>query len=502
MLDAGCWFRNQASSIKYQASSIEPHASRLAARASRTGISLLEVLISMFVLLFGLMGVAAVFPVGNHYAGRGDQYDRGAAMADAAFADLKARGILQPGVWLYAETPISPADVMLRNDWRLTQTSGQGIGQFNITPTASIGPGHAFVIDPMGIAAKKAVNTTPNGLDVFPYARFDSTTPDGLSKGGSNQPGASNTDTPSEWRDPPGTPKPAILTGARWPLRRVTLPSDNVLAPTMSPAVAASICALHDDLGAELPEEGDRPGMQRWRTIDRNPQNGNANNTPDNPVDDTALTRSYGGNYTWLATVVPTTRGGRDAFQPAHARYGSELYDVSVAVFYKRVAEPSADTERAINAQLKVGGELIIYSQPPTGNSGLTAVDVVDAAVRDIRPGQWIALAGVHPTTGQCLLKWYRLLSLDDETIEVPAAGTLLNVAGLVGVRRAMLEGPDWPAPITQAEINAQTITNLRAILLPGVIGVSTQTLPLEDRSRTNTMPNGMNAQTPVGMMF
>src|SRR5688572_8247857 len=37
-------------------------------RLRRPGISLLEVLISMFVLLFGLMGVAAVFPVGNHFA--------------------------------------------------------------------------------------------------------------------------------------------------------------------------------------------------------------------------------------------------------------------------------------------------------------------------------------------------------------------------------------------------------------------------------------------------
>ena len=33
--------------------------------ALRHGISLMEVLISMFVLLFGLMGVAAIFPVGN-----------------------------------------------------------------------------------------------------------------------------------------------------------------------------------------------------------------------------------------------------------------------------------------------------------------------------------------------------------------------------------------------------------------------------------------------------
>src|SRR5215207_700910 len=71
--------------------------------AARRGISLLEVLISMFVLLFGLMGVASIFPVGNHYAGKGEQYDRGAALADQAFADIKARGMLNPSAWIYPD---------------------------------------------------------------------------------------------------------------------------------------------------------------------------------------------------------------------------------------------------------------------------------------------------------------------------------------------------------------------------------------------------------------
>src|SRR5688500_17450233 len=130
-------------------------------RTLRSGISLLEVLISMFVLLFGLMGVAAVFPVGNHYAGRGDQYDRGAAMADAAFADLKARGILQPGAWLYAERWDKGA--FAENTWRVTQTGVTAPGHFNMGPGSSMGPGHAFVIDPMGIAAKKAATTRDVG---------------------------------------------------------------------------------------------------------------------------------------------------------------------------------------------------------------------------------------------------------------------------------------------------------------------------------------------------
>ena len=47
----------------------------------RNGISLMEVLISMFVMLFGLMGVAAIFPVGNYYVVEGEKHDLGSLLA-------------------------------------------------------------------------------------------------------------------------------------------------------------------------------------------------------------------------------------------------------------------------------------------------------------------------------------------------------------------------------------------------------------------------------------
>ena len=62
------------------------------ARASRTGISLIEILISMFVLLFGLMGVAAIFPVGSHYTVEGEKFDFGSNLARNAFEELRTRG--------------------------------------------------------------------------------------------------------------------------------------------------------------------------------------------------------------------------------------------------------------------------------------------------------------------------------------------------------------------------------------------------------------------------
>ena len=412
--------------------------------ADLRGISLLEVLISMFVLLFGLMGVAAIFPVGNHYAGRGEQFDRGASLAEAGFADLKARGMLKPEAWYYASKPnaddqlnVTPAPVI-----RPT------FADFNVPFGSNNGPGYAFVVDPMSTALgvyDPAAPITAN-LDYFPYIHLiNASTPDG----------AVNTLMPSAWQ--PSGSNPGLV-GEKWPLRRVTLAQS--AGTLLTPRVAETIFRLRDDVTNELPKENDRPGIQRWATDP-------AGYPADQPWNHTLLARSYTGNYSWLATVVPTSTESLAAMQPMNSRFGSDLYEVSVVVFNKREAlPPSAATERMIEAQMLQGNELIIYG---TNSDPDLAAENVKNAVEGIRPGNWIAVAGVHPTTGVFLLKWYRILSIDDETDVTTGPNPM---------RRAMLDGPDWPMTTNSGLTSAN---NLRAILLPGVISVATQMLPMEE---------------------
>mgnify|MGYP001411790992 CR=1 FL=1 len=59
-------------------------------RKSLAGISLIEILISMFVLLFGLLGVASIFPVGSHYMNEGEKFDLSSALAQNAFEEMGA----------------------------------------------------------------------------------------------------------------------------------------------------------------------------------------------------------------------------------------------------------------------------------------------------------------------------------------------------------------------------------------------------------------------------
>ncbi|MCA9246527.1 MAG: prepilin-type N-terminal cleavage/methylation domain-containing protein [Planctomycetales bacterium] len=65
-------------------------------RRSRAGLSLLEVLVSMFILLFGLLGVAAMFPAGKYHVRKANLYDSASAAGQAAFNDLMVRGLLRP----------------------------------------------------------------------------------------------------------------------------------------------------------------------------------------------------------------------------------------------------------------------------------------------------------------------------------------------------------------------------------------------------------------------
>lgn len=409
-------------------------------------MSLIEVLISMFVMLFGLMGVAAIFPVGNYYVVEGEKYDLASGIAQNAFEELRARGMLKPDVWHYADSdgslsaatatdynPPVEFDTLVMQSKTIAGSSNVNKDTFNIF--GPFGPGHAFVIDPMGTANAIVPNPTLPNLDIFPYTF------------------SGNLHVANPWN-----PAPWGLAGTRWPVRRLTVLEAN--GALMSSEVAETIFRLRDDLAVEQPDESDRPSIQRW----------DIDSTTATP---TLLRRQYKGAYSWLATIVPTTGAGLAALQPANADYGEISYDVSIVVFRKRDETPSATSERLIEAELLQGGELVIYSTDP---DDAIAKQQVDAAVDDIRPGNWISLMGVNQTTGDFVMKWYRLLSLDDETIENEVVS---SATGQFPLRRAMLIGPDWPAPTGGATV----VTNLRVGLFPGAISVVTKPLRMEDTS-------------------
>lgn len=216
---------------------------------------------------------------------------------------------------------------------------------------------------------------------------------------------------------------------------------------------AETIFLLRDDLAQEMPTSGDQPSIQRW-AVD---SSGNL------------LARQFKGNYSWMATVVPCSANALLGLQPS-ARLYDEYYEVSAAVFYKRDITPSASTsgspgsERLIAGEFLSQGELVLYATTSAQDT-----QEVDTAVDGLKPGNWICVMGVRQTDGLFLMKWYKLLALDDETTN----SIVLNnstVSSPVAGRYAMVQGPDWPST---------SVTDLRVAILPGVIDVYTRVMKL-----------------------
>lgn len=398
----------------------------------RRGITLIEVLISMFVLLFGLMGVAAIFPVASHYILEGDKRDRSSGLAQLAFEELKARKILKPREWMYANHPDIGSWVI---DRRTIPTAKPG--EFYTQPVPAQTPGHAFVIDPLGGA-----QITVSGLQrmFFPASGSMVTRPWPTLR----FPTISGTYvTPSA--------------GSLWPIYRISLPipTSNTAISTfpyvaMDRQTADMAFRLRDDLAIVQPDAGDRPSIQRWRT----------NGTQ-------LLSRDYVGDYSWLATVVPTSQRALIGLQPA-ANIKDAFYEVTTVVFYKRDVVPSTSavgspgSERLITAQFLNESELAIYSTTNTDAE-------INLAIDGIKPTNWIAVMGVNQITGAFMMKWYKIQAMDDENSAIVAdASTPAN--GRRG-RYLMVQGPDWPT---------SSYNNLRVAILPGAIDAYTRVMQVD----------------------
>ncbi|GAG94097.1 unnamed protein product, partial [marine sediment metagenome] len=277
--------------------------------------------------------------------------------------ELQTRGMLKTDQWLYGSLP--PGGTATGDVPFIQPNTGvfdPGIGLFNVDPATNNvdGTGHAFVIDPMGVSA---ITPPLSNLDIFPYHDAD--------------PSSAKTVLQNYWNPNVNDSLPtgfSGISGERWPIRRLSVDIDPALATfvPMTNLLAELIFTLRDDLVSEQPKEDDHPAIQRWETTD-------PNNTPNDPTDDTLLARQFQGNYSWLATIVPTSNAALLGLQPADPGYGQYDYDVSVVVFRKRDITPSEESERLVDARMLPGGEVEMFIE------GNNIVANLDPAFKDIR---------------------------------------------------------------------------------------------------------------------
>jgi hypothetical protein len=443
------------------------------------------VLIAMGILTVGLLGVAAIFPVAGFYMQRGEVADRSSAIAQAAFNEVVSRGMLDPESWRVMVPGSANEPNLDFNADRVGIPPTLNRGTFTRPFAAAFREAQAqslsmqalsqnfgggFVVDPMGADAFAAANTTVGNVNfniiAMPFpSSFYRWFPNGVPTSSSPYP---------SWVPWAG--------GRNSPLRRVTFrdPADPTKDWQLGEQLADRMFRSSDDLALDVPQVADQPSRQNLALFDLD---------SDGQADD-PLARQSVGNYSWLATVLPSTT---EAFLALAYGGAGHAYEVSVAVFYKRVLPSSLPTgtdmpivaanERMARARVVStglsGGELRLER-----HSNDLPDQIPESPFQHMKVGQWIIVCGPHPQSSDSrplfVARWYRVLSIEK-------SGNLLDA----GADQCLvtLRGPQWPwSPATNAsgalDLTANSVSNsLCVAIIPGVVAVHSKTIQLGDHS-------------------
>ncbi len=374
-------------------------------RRGRAGISLLEVLIAVFVLSFGLLGVAMVIPAGQWQLREALKADRGSACGRAALREMKIRGWLNPLGWRTLNTASPPLGVSVTANDPMTGDPG--------IPYRS-----SFAFDPLLLrSAKDAGNAIGRH---FPY----------------REPTIAAS-------SPQFVVMPRVSIG--WGTNEI-----------MPAALANRIMVWRDDLLFPVEKEGRPRQLVEW-------SNGETAAFPSLAGDGSSVTSSDSpvvavntGDFTWMATVTPLPDG--PDFMQGGVPYSRvnriSRYEVSIVVFYKRkfyvpdaTASPSDFTdinlvkERSVFAVLTGdgwgGGEVMLQS--------------ATEAWLDLKKNDWIMLKASDGITGRNVFRWYRVVGVDGQVLDLDTSDVVQPVAMPVPAgdtsgygRYVTLAGPDW----------------------------------------------------------
>jgi hypothetical protein len=491
--------------------SVHPHlpTSHLPLPTSRAALTLAEVLIAMGLMTLGLLGVAAVFPVGGFYMQSGDIADRGGAIAQAALDDAMIQGHLNPENWIalhfdsafagpnvngqidpLTSPPIPPSPnglkgsnsvhldylaTSLRNvpkDFYFggrTAVGGQTEQQFRDRVY-----GGAYVIDPIGMTAvleddsTAALRSLSGTIDSRAARRFPAS-------------------KVISYRSPYWAPW--SLTNDTWPIRRLMTktrhPASITTANTPAAALATDSRLMRatatqlfnstSDLAISLPDSGDEPALGLWESL-----SGTSAGLP--------AARQARREYSWIISVTPESSVGRDALATQPDAYP---YEVSAVVFNKRIVGKGHDAalsnERLVNARVvssnPSGGDLLLERRAANEDA------ITTSPFENLRVGQYLMLTGPHPLSTpqqpRLVLNWYRVLSIEKEgRPNLNGEEVQLGVTNTTDRVLVSLRGPDWPWQPAGTGLNDPTSSllpnDLRVGILPGVVAVHTKTMRLE----------------------
>jgi hypothetical protein len=407
-------------------------------------VTLLEVMIAILVLAIGILGLAALIPVGKWEIARTNQYDRSSTTGNLGYRDLQIRGFLNPDMWVYPNNG-SPKGVLSGvpgSPSPSTYTAGAVPGM-TISP-----PFVPFVLDPLLVSTNTS-STGKRAVSTFPYQL---TSP--------------------------------LVSGAPV-LPRITLRSYAGSNLTISAPLADRIFRSADELTFGLPNDDTSFKPQAAfmylptvsATLPTKLQSDGATSwfatiSPD-------IGQAIGGVTSWGGAVGPSG-GGASAVRQ---------YVISVAACCKReitdlgnvqVAGPFQPTgERTVNITFPAlqGGSMVSN----TADAWLWAPGFENEGQAEqflaVQADQWIMVAGYGTNyagsaspTPQVVMNWYRVSAAAPKVEQQPDTGNMWS-------RQVRLVGPDWVLQPVSGNASAY------AFLVDGVMNVFQKTLVQDGNS-------------------
>jgi hypothetical protein len=398
----------------------------------RRAITLLEVLISMFIMTVGLLSVASLVPLGKVQQARADKTVRSSACGRAAFREISVHGILNPNAWSlgHVADPNDFTNYEPAKDTRVYDPAAEAfrftVNRFDpnstgtySTPSTVWGGFAPVVIDPLGVAGKFGP------WFPFPHAVVDATTP------------------PYPYAAPAPPVAPVLPRLTLTPYSAAFKSINN----NMRAAMADLVFRNADDITfAEAASEDGLPSQILQSTHKRSSQ----------------------GDYSWLVTIIP------DSNLISTANYKSLPCTVSVAVFHKR------------SLTIPGSGERMCFLDTTRGNIQdeirlrLPAVDVAPQYAGDgkthlnVKAQQWIMLAGWNeidhdnnvatPLVKRWYYGWHRIIAVDD-TIQT----------GTIWTKNVTLSGP-----FTDMSTTPIPAANVTAFLFDGIQNVYEKNMTLQ----------------------
>lgn len=448
-------------------------------RVRRDGLSILEVLVSIGILVLGLLGVVALIPIAAQHLRRGMALDDATSTARAGVAEFQARGANNIQKWLrYPANTFNPPSNPLIGLLGV-QTSNSA------NATTFVHPSWAFCIDPMTFEASLIQDPTDRNAAFFPYQQSTPLLPIDFQQGRQRGALARMLRVSLNWN------------AIDWRSRTAFFPN-NTLFPMTDPVsfnvgLANSMCVSADDLLLSSPGDSQ---LSLTVAQDESPaaQYDISMRSWDDQSDPTFFPakRHSDSKMSWFATMVPL---------PGSVADGAHYYTLSVAVCERRdmvidatrvdltsvgdQKEQDVESERTCGVRFIGGGlnggevELVSYETDP----GRAA-----KSLSRLREGNWILISGPgsdNPNTNSGafpndptdrtghIFYWYRIGTIEQDPRGVPPSSPTQFV------RNATLKGPDWPQGVSYSTVIPGSTFDGEAIIVSNVINVFEQTIEL-----------------------